>query len=365
MVAVLKPAAAPGFVVDEVPIPSIASDEVLVQVEAASLCGTDATIWKWVGFAPGRVQPPVTVGHEFAGTVVEIGKGVTNVAVGDYISAESHVTCGVCRSCRTGQAQTCPSTSILGLDRDGVFAEFASIPEKVVWKNDRAKLPPEIATLQEPFGNAVFATTEQDLRGKTVAVIGCGPLGLFSVGIAAASGAAVVVATDVSDTRLALANTMGADATFNASAGTAESTAWIREQTGGDGADVVLEMSGAAPAIDGAFKGARLGGRVVLMGIPSRSVEVDVANDLVFKNLTVVALNGRRIFDTWYKTKWLLESGAVDLRPLISHELVIEDIDRAMELQASGEACKIVLRPPASAASSESPRGEPNAAIAG
>ena len=345
MVAVRKARPEQGFVVEDVPIPEIAPDEVLVAVEATSVCGTDLSIWKWKGWSSKRVRPPLTVGHEMAGTVVEVGREVRNVAVGDYASAESHVTCGVCKPCRTGQAHTCARTSILGVDRDGVFAEYAAIPEKVVWKNDREKLPPEIATIQEPFGNAVFAAMEYDLRGAAVAVLGCGPIGLFMIGIARASGAAMVVATDVNDSRLSMAKTMGADRVFNPSGQAEDTAAWLKEVTGGDGPDAAFEASGAAAALDAALKGVRIGGRVTLVGIPSTSVEVDVANDLIFKNVTLHALNGRRIFDTWYKTQWLLESGAVDVRPLITHELDLEEIDRAMDLLASGDACKIILKP--------------------
>ena len=345
MVAVRKARPGQGFDLEDVPIPEIRPDEVLVAVEAASVCGTDLSIWKWKGWSSQRIHPPLTVGHEFAGTVVEVGREVSDVSVGDYVSAESHVTCGVCKPCRTGQAHTCASTSILGVDRDGVFAEYAAIPEKVVWKNNRDKLPPEIATIQEPFGSAVFATMEYDLIGSAVAVLGCGPIGLFSVGIARASAAASILATDVNDDRLSMAKTMGADKVFNPSRQSEETATWLREVTGGDGPDFVFEVSGAVTALDSALKGVRSGGRVTLVGIPSSSVEIDVASDLIFKNIKLHAVNGRRIFETWYKTQWLLESGAVDVRPLITHELDMEEIDRAIDLLASGDACKIILRP--------------------
>ena len=346
MVAVRKVESAEGFAVERVPIPRIATDEVLVAVEAASVCGTDATIWKWKGWSRKRVRPPLTVGHELAGNVVEVGTDVENIAIGDYVSAESHVTCGVCRPCRTSQAHTCSRTSILGVDRDGVFADYVAIPESVIWHNDRDKLPPEIATMQEPFGNAVFATMEHDLRGAAVAVLGCGPVGLFAIGIARASGADRVLATDINDSRLRMAREMGAHDVHNPGAADAEETAaWLKDSTGGDGVDFVFEMSGAPSAVNAAFKGARRGGHVTLVGIPHGAIEIDVAQDLIFRNLSVLAINGRRVFESWYKTRWLLESGAVDLRPLISHELLLEDIDHAMNLLTNGQACKIILRP--------------------
>jgi len=346
MTAVRKIGREKGFVVERVPIPKVGSHDVLVQVEAASVCGTDLHLWKWDEWAAQRIKPPLTVGHEFAGTVVEVGESVEHAKVGDYVSAESHVTCGMCFQCRTGQAHMCPQTKILGIDRDGAFAEYISIPEKVVWQNDRSKLPPEIATLQEPFGNAVFSTLAHDLAGQSVAVLGCGPVGLFSISIAKASGASNVLATDINDYRLGLAKTLGAK-TFNPRNNPTkmETWKWLVQANEGFGVDIVLEMSGAPLAIDDAFKAVRNGGRVTLFGIPSAPVKIDVAESMIFKNLTVLALNGRRIFDTWYRTRWLLESGVVDLRPLITHQMGLEDVNKAAGLLDGGEACKIILRP--------------------
>ena len=344
MKAVRKAEKGEGFVVEEVPIPQIGRDEVLVAVEAASICGTDLHIWRWDEWGQQRIKPPLTVGHEFAGTVVEVGEAVEQVNVGDYVSAESHITCGLCFQCRTGQAHMCPRTQIIGVDRDGAFAEYIVLPGSVIWQNDRDKLPPEIATLQEPFGNGVFATLAHELAGESVAVLGCGPVGLFSIGIAKASGAARVLAVDINDYRLGLARTMAADEVMNA--GGDESIAdWLVAENEGFGVDVVLEMSGAPSAIDAAFRGVRNGGRVTLFGIPSSPVKIDVAENMIFKNLTVLAVNGRRIFDTWYRTRWLLESGVVDLRPLISREMALDDINEAMELLATGNVSKIIIRP--------------------
>jgi threonine 3-dehydrogenase len=227
----------------------------------------------------------------------------------------------------------CERTSILGVDRDGAFARYVAVPESVIWKTDRAKLPPEIATLQEPFGNAVFATSEQDLSGRSVAVLGCGPVGLFTVAIAKASGASPIIATDLHPFRLGLARTMGADVAVDASQA-------IEHQ----GVDVVFEMSGSPRAVSDAIRIARNGGRVILFGIPSRPVEMDLAT-AIFKNLTVQAVSGRRIFATWYRTRRLLESGAVDLRPLITHEYALEDWDQVFAKLEAGEACKIVVYP--------------------
>ncbi|HEU6446405.1 MAG TPA: L-threonine 3-dehydrogenase [Gaiellaceae bacterium] len=344
MWAIRKLRREPGLALDEVPVPAIRDDDVLVRVEAASLCGTDLHIFHWDEWAQHRIRPPLTLGHEFAGTVVEVGRNVRHTAVGDYVSAESHVTCGMCFECRTGRAHMCERTEILGVDRDGAFAEYVAVPESVIWLNDREKLPPEIATLQEPFGNAVFATGLHDLAGRTVAVLGCGPVGLFSIAIARASGAGRVLASDRIPFRTGLARKMGVTDVVDVDA-VDDVPGWFLEHNEGDHLDVVLEMSGAPSAIDHAFRIVRNGGQVVLFGIPARPVEIDVAESLIFKNLSVTAVSGRRIFETWYKTRWLLEHGVVDLRPLITHRCALADFDRALAELDAGLACKVVFFP--------------------
>ena len=344
MWAVRKERAARGLDLVEVPVPAIRPDEALVRVEAASICGTDLHIFNWDDWARHRIRAPLTLGHEFAGTVVKAGSLVRNAAVGDYVSAESHVTCGSCFHCRTGRAHMCEQTRILGVDLDGAFAEYVAVPDSVLWQNDRAKLPPEIATLQEPFGNAVFAVGHADLAGKTVAILGCGPVGLFSVGIARASGAGRVLATDTRPFRLELAQRVGAHAVVDASsaADTADALVELNE---GEHLDVVFEMSGASAAIETAFVAARNGGRVILFGLPAHPVELDIAETLIFKNLDVSAVSGREVWDTWYRTRWLLEHGVVDLRPLVTAECGLDGFENAFEQLASGDACKIVLHP--------------------
>jgi threonine 3-dehydrogenase len=291
MWAVRKERAAPGLDLVEVPLPAVGDDEVLVRVEAASICGTDLHIFRWDDWAQRRIRPPLVLGHEFAGTIVETGKLVR------------------------------------------------------LWQNDRTKLPPEIATLQEPFGNAVFALGHADLAGRTVAVLGCGPVGLFSIGIArSSSGAGRILASDASPFRLDLAKQMGAHAVVDVSRVAAAAPALV-ELNEGQHLDVVFEMSGAPDAIATAFEIVRHGGRVILFGIPARPVELDVAEALIFKNLDVSAVSGRQIWDTWYRTQWLLEHGVVDLRPLITAECGLDEFEHAFELLGSGDACKIVLHP--------------------
>lgn len=218
------------------------------------------------------------------------------------------------------------------------------MPESVIWLNDRSKLPPEIATLQEPFGNAVFATSTHDLAGKTVGILGCGPVGPFSIAIARASGAGRVLASDPDAYRLALAYTMGATDAVDVD-DVADAPAWFIDQNEGEHLDVVFEMSGSPEAIGDSFRIVRNGGHVVLFGIPCRPVEVDIAESLIFKNLTVTALNGRQVFGTWYTTRWLLEHGVVDLRPLITHRFPLTGFEQGLAELEAGRACKVVLFP--------------------
>jgi threonine 3-dehydrogenase len=344
MRAIRKREAERGLVLDELPIPEPGPDEVLVRIEAASICGTDLHINRWDTWSSERIRPPLTLGHELCGTVAALGRHVRDVAEGDYVSAESHVTCGVCFECRTGRAHMCERTQILGVDRDGGFADYVAIPASVVWRNDRAKMPPEIACLQEPFGNAVFATSTQDLAGRAVAVLGCGPVGLFAIAIARAFGSGRLLASDHVPFRMELARKLGADDVVNVDE-VEDVPAWFLAHNEGVGMGVVFEMSGALKAIEDAFEIVRHGGNVVLFGIPARPATIDIAESLIFKNLTVSAVNGRQIWETWYTTRWLLEHGVVDLRPLITAELPLERFEEAFALLETGEACKIVLRP--------------------
>ena len=240
----------------------------------------------------------------------------------------------------------CPETSILGVDRDGYFAEFVALPERILWRTDRdSPPPPRSPRSRSRSGRAVFSTLAHQLTGQSVAVLGCGPMGPSSIAIAKTSGASRVIASDVNEYRLSLAQRVGADEVFSPRAGTGRETAdWLSEARG-YGVDIVLEMSGAPAAIDGAFKGGRRGGRVSLVGIPTRPVLIDVAEDMVFKNVTVLALNGRRIFETWYKTRLLLETGVVDLTPLVTHRMPLESIGEAMDMLARRQAGKIILLP--------------------
>ena len=340
MKAVLKAEAAPGATVALVDIPPVGSRDVLVQVKAASICGTDMHIYEWDGWAQSRVSVPRIFGHEFAGEVVEVGCEVSSLAPGDFVAAETHITCGQCYQCRTGQAHVCRNVQILGVDRDGAFAEYIAIPEKVAWKTGK-EIDHSVASIQEPFGNAVHATFAGEITNKTVAVFGCGPIGLWSVGLCRISGSSTIFAIEPNAKRLEIATKMGADYVLNPRE--VDPVQKILDITDGLGVDVVLEMSGHSQAIRQGFKVLRNGGRVSLLGIPSRMVELDLANDIIFKGASVHGISGRLIFDTWYRTRRILAAGELDLKQVITHTLPFDQLHEAMEIMKSGDCGKIVL----------------------
>src|SRR5712691_1802184 len=339
MKAALKAEAAPGAKIALVDIPRIGSRDVLVQVKAASICGTDMHIYEWDGCAQSRMSVPRIFGHEFAGEIVEVGSEVTSLVPGDFVAAETHITCGECYQCRTGQGHVCRNVQIIGVDRDGAFAEYIAIPESVAWKTGK-EIEHSVASIQEPFGNAVHATFAGEIAEKTVAVFGCGPIGLWSVGLAHISGASDIFAIEPNHKRLEIATKMGATYVLNPRE--VDPVQQILAATDG-GVDVVLEMSGHPQAIRQGFKVLRNGGRVSLLGLPSRPVELDMANDIIFKGATVLGISGRRIFDTWYRTRRILETGQLDLKQVITHTLPFDQIQEAMEIMKSGDCGKIVL----------------------
>lgn len=342
MRAIVKAGPEAGLKICEMPIPKIGPKDVLVRVRAASICGTDLHICRWDPWAAGRIRPPIVVGHEFCGEIVEVGPDVTEVKVGDYISAESHITCGLCDLCRTGQGHLCRHTQILGIDRDGCFAEYVAIPAMNAWV-DPPGMPAEIASLQENFGNAVHTAFTADVRAKKVLVTGCGPVGLMTIAVVRALGARAIYATDLSPYRLELARKMGADAVFNPKE--TEIIEAIREATEGEGVDVLLEMSGSPAALREGFELLKPGGEAALLGLPGRPLEFDFDELVIFKGITVYGIIGRRLWETWYQARGLLRSGAVDLEPIVTHRFPLEEYERAFELMASGNCGKVILLP--------------------
>lgn len=340
MKALTKPAAAPGFALAHVPVPEIGPTEVLIHVEKAGVCGTDYHIYSWDKWAQARIKPPLVVGHEFMGTVAEVGSAVRSVAVGDRVSAEGHIADLTCVLCRTGQAHICERVEIIGVDRDGAFAEYIAMPEYNVWKLDPS-IPDEYAAIFDPLGNAVHTVMAAGVSIKSVVITGVGSIGLMAIPVARAAGAASVYAIDVNPAKLELAARLGADATFLATQpGLVDD---IKRRTNGDGVDVLLEMSGSGAAIDTGLQMVRNGGTAALLGIPSDTININLAERIIFKGLTVLGINGRRMFETWYQTQALVKSGRVDLRSIITHVLPFTDFDRAFDLMRSGEAAKIVL----------------------
>jgi threonine 3-dehydrogenase len=342
MKAIIKPEAGPGLVLTEVPVPQVGRHEALVKIKATSICGTDLHIYKWDPWARGRIRPPIIVGHEFCGTVVQVGDDVNGVSVGDYVSADSHVVCHRCLQCRTGREHICQNTQIVGVDRDGCWAEYIVLPASGLWVNP-PNLPPEIASLQDNFGNAVHTALATNLSNRYVLVTGCGPVGLMAIAVAKAAGARRVFATDISPYRLALARRMGADRAYNVAE--VDVVAEIKRETEGNGVDVLLEMSGAASAIDQGFSALAYGGEAALLGLTSAPIPFDLNNHIIFKGATVHGIVGRKLWETWYQMRSLLSSGAVDLAPLVTHRFPMERFLDALEVMQSGHSGKVVLFP--------------------
>ncbi len=344
MRALVKTVAGPGLTLTDWADPTPGPHDAVVQVAATSLCGTDAHIYRWDEWAQQRIHPPRIIGHELCGYVVDVGQDVSRVTVGDYVAAESHLTCGACFQCRTGQAHVCKHYKILGVDRDGSYAQYVVLPEGVLWKTDQ-NIPPELACLQEPIGNAVDAALAEDLTGHTVLITGCGPTGLFAAAVARTAGAATIIALDVSEYRLGLAKQVGVDHILNTKTESEEQIASaIQEMTAGEGVDASLEMSGHPTALHHAFRAVKNGGRVTLFGIPTGPVCFDLPNEMIFKGIRVYGITGRRLFSTWYRLAGLFKAG-LDVRPIITHTFPLRDFATGFELIQSGQCGKVVLIP--------------------
>jgi threonine 3-dehydrogenase len=342
MLAVVKPEAAPGVDVREVKIPGFGRTDVLVKVKVASICGTDLHIYEWDRWAQSRIHPPLIPGHEFCGEVVAFGNEVTSVKEGDFVSAEMHVACGKCLQCRTGEAHICQNVKIIGVDADGAFAEYVVIPESNIWKLD-PEIPQEYASILDPLGNAVHTVLAGEIAAKTVAITGCGPIGLFAISVAHAVGAAQVFAIEVNEHRRNVAKQMHADLVLDPSK--EDVAAIVLDRTGGLGVDVVLEMAGHPSAIRTAFDIVRRGGRISLLGLTSKPISLNFSEDIIFKGITIQGINGRRMYQTWYQMTALLKSGKLDLRPVITDRIALKDFSRGMERLKTGEASKILVYP--------------------
>jgi threonine 3-dehydrogenase len=349
--AFVKTDRGPGGKVTTVPEPRPKDGEVLVRVRASSICGTDLHIWEWNEWARSRVKNvPMTFGHELSGEVVGVGDRVTSLKLGDHVSAETHIVDGTCYPCRTGRMHVCQHVEVLGVDRDGAFADLLVLPEMNAWKNDPG-LDPALAAMQEPLGNAVHSLLPEDnvedLAGKSVLVTGCGPIGLLAIAVARTLGARTVLASEVNPFRIGLARAMGADLVVNPAEPGAAPTRQILDATEGNGVDVAVEMSGHPGGLRLAFDALAPGGRVSLLGIFDGEIPLNFDDAIIFKAARVHGIYGRRMFSTWYQVKGLLAQPGFreKMGRIVTHRLPMREIPRAMELMKSGEAAKISLEP--------------------
>jgi threonine 3-dehydrogenase len=341
MRALAKTRPEPGLEIIDAPAPTPGSGEVQLRIEAASVCGTDRHIYLWDRWAAENIQTPVILGHELAGRVAATGSGVTRVREGDLVGVESHLFDGTCVQCLAGAPHLCRDLRVIGAHVDGGFAELVVIPEANAIESNG--LDPAVVALQEPMGNAVHAAFVEPIAGRTVAVTGCGPIGLCAVGIAKAAGAAWVVATDTEPYRLDLATKMGADLVLDGRE--PDTVERVLAATAGDGVEVVLEMSGSAAALDQALRFVTRGGRISLLGIFGEPVAVDLSNLVIEKGVRIHGVFGRRIYDTWERTQELLRSGALDVAPILTHRFDLADWEQGFDLLGSRHAGKVVLLP--------------------
>lgn len=341
--AVVKNGPGPGFDLVDLEAKPLGSRDVLVEIEAAAICGTDLHIYDWNAWAAGAGLPEsFIVGHEFSGRVVAVGDAVRMVKPGDKVSAESHVACGQCYQCLNGLQHICGNLKVIGVHTDGCWAEYAVVPECCA-----RPIPGEIdfhtAAIMEPLGTSIRCAQLAEVSGNTVVVTGCGPIGLGAIAAAQAFGAANIVATDIVPSRMELGQQMGATHVLH---GVQDDVGvLVRELTQGVGADAVIECSGNIPALQAAFKYLRKGGRVVLVGLPSQPLTLDVGPDLAFKEATVRGVHGRRMYETWQTMESLLVKGLIDPKPIITHVLPMAEYEDGIHLCKSGEGCKVLLLP--------------------
>jgi threonine 3-dehydrogenase len=342
MKAWVKARPGPGAELAVVSDPRPDPDEVLLRVRRVAVCGTDLHIYKWDRWAQEHIHPPLIFGHEFVGEVVETGREVRGRAVGDLCSVETHVACGHCHLCRRNLGHVCENVEIIGIDRPGAYAEFVCVPAVNAWPVPKG-MPLEQAAALEPLGNAVHTVLAGEIAGASVAITGCGPIGLFSICVARACGAGPIVATDVNDYRLDLARACGADLAVNV-----KREDWVaaaRELTQGRGLDVVCEMSGQPNVIVESLRALRNAGRLSLLGLSSHDLTLDFSELVIFKGITIQGIVGRHMFETWHQMTSLLESGRLDISKAITHVMPLASLEEAMATLAAAEAGKIVLVP--------------------
>lgn len=334
MLAVLKEKKSPGIVLKNIPIPSPKKGELLIKVKLASICGTDINIYDWTPWADSHIVPPIVIGHEIVGEVLKInGNNPENIRVGDLVSSETHIFCGKCYQCKIGNKHICENLQLFGIGRNGGFAEYATIPIRTSWKNDKS-IPLEAMSSQEPLGNGVHVVDKAGVKNKTVLITGLGPTGLCAVAVAKAYGAKKVIAINRGKYRRNLGKKMGADEIYETLP-----KKYLNQM------DVVLEMSGNDIAIQTAFEAVRIAGTVIIFGIPKKDVTLNFGKYFIDKELTVKGVFGRRIWDTWNQVSELLKSGKVDLAKMITHKFPLKDFEKAMKIMKTGQCGKILLVP--------------------
>ena len=338
MKALVKAKAEPGIWMERVPVPEPGPNDVLIRVKKSAICGTDVHIYNWDKWAEATIPVPMVVGHEFSGEIADIGSAVTKYKVGQRVSGEGHIVCGICRNCRAGRGHLCRNTLGVGVHRPGSFGEYVCIPEdNVVPIPD--DISDEIAAIFDPFGNAVHTALSFDLVGEDVLVTGAGPIGIMGALVAKRSGARKVVITDINPARLALARKLGIDHVVDAST---QNLADVMKDIGmTEGFDVGLEMSGAAPAFRDMIDKMNNGGKIAILGIAPTGFEIDW-NKVIFKMLNLKGIYGREMFETWYKMIAFVQGG-LDLAPIITHRLPIDDFQSGFDAMRSGSSGKVVL----------------------
>lgn len=338
MKALVKRDPAKGIWMQQVPRPTPGANEVLVKLQMTAICGTDLHIYKWDEWSQRTIKPGLVIGHEFVGTIAQIGPGVTGYTLGQRVSAEGHIVCGHCRNCRAGRPHLCPNTVGIGVNRNGAFAEYVVVPSSNLWPIPD-EIPSELAAFFDPFGNAAHCALEFDLVGEDVLITGAGPIGIIAAGICKWIGARHVVITDVNDYRLNLAREMGATRTVNVAR---EPLRDVMREIGIEGFDVGMEMSGNPSAFNEMLDAMYHGGKVALLGILPKGAGVDW-DRIIFKGLVVHGIYGRKMYETWYKMTQLVRSG-FPLQKALTHQIAIDDFQTGFDLMESGQCGKVVCR---------------------
>ncbi|MFW5991917.1 MAG: L-threonine 3-dehydrogenase [Halanaerobiaceae bacterium] len=342
MRAIVKNKPGPGAEIMELEKPKINADQVLIKVESTSICGTDYHIYSWDNWARNNIKPPLIMGHEVAGKVVETGSRVTKVKKGDFVSAETHIPCLQCYQCETGKMHICRNMKILGVHTDGVFADYAVLEEIDVWPN-HPSIPAEFASVQEPLGNAIDTIRPGNVAGKSVLITGAGPIGLLAVGVARVFGAVKIIVSEPNDFRRELALEMGADVAIDP---VSEDLVYaVKDSTDGNGVDFAAEISGNIQALKDSLKSVTAGGRMALLGLPAEEVKLDLTSDMIFKGINMYGITGREMFKTWHIAAGLLRGKRLDLKPVITHTFPLTEYEKGMELMKSGNCGKIILKP--------------------